>query len=446
MISSTDTVIIGAGPYGLSISAHLSKAGVPHQILGQPMQAWRQFMPPGMLLRSEGFASNLSAPWDGYRLEDYCRHRGIAYKPRGMRMPLEVFAEYGLWFQSQLVGHLRPLEVIDMCREDGHFRLALSDGSSLAARRAVLSLGLRSFAQMPAALRGMSKPHVIHSGEFGSYEWARNKSVAIVGAGQSAVGLAALFNEIGAHVHLLVRGPELDWSDAPRPSRVSMPKMLKPDVGLGRGWPSNHPRDLLTSYLVSEHPWTFHMLGLKRRQWILETGWAPSGAWWLRDRVEGKTEISLRSEIRRAELQDDQVVMEVAVGNDKTRITADHVVVATGFKVDMARHPFLSRELVDALSLTDGSPNLTRHFETSVRDLYVVGPAAALSFGPALRFVHGAKYAAPHLAGHIGKRYEAETPQRATRPQGAAPELAEGHGGAGLRGQSVLQAAENSVE
>ncbi len=88
MISTTDTAIIGAGPYGLSISAHLSDTGVPHQVLGEPMFAWRNIMPPGMLMRSEAFASDLYAPRAGYRLEDYCRRMHLPYAPIGIRLPL----------------------------------------------------------------------------------------------------------------------------------------------------------------------------------------------------------------------------------------------------------------------------------------------------------------------------------------------------------------------
>jgi cation diffusion facilitator CzcD-associated flavoprotein CzcO len=112
MISSTDTVIIGAGPYGLSLSAYLTDAGVSHEILGDPMHAWRNFMPPGMFMRSEAFASNLYAPTHAYTLEDYCRRNRIAYEPLGMRLPLETFVDYALWFQSHLVSHVRDVEVI----------------------------------------------------------------------------------------------------------------------------------------------------------------------------------------------------------------------------------------------------------------------------------------------------------------------------------------------
>ncbi|MBP0635733.1 MULTISPECIES: NAD(P)-binding domain-containing protein [unclassified Cupriavidus] len=444
MISSTDTVIVGAGPYGLSVSAYLSKAGVPNQILGEPMHAWRNFMPPGMLLRSEPFASNLYAPWKGYTLEEYCRRNRVPYRQVGMRVPLELFVDYGLWFQSRLVSHVRPVDVIDMHRKEGLYRLLLSDGSAMAARRVVVALGLKGFAQVPAALQAMPKPYVVHSGEIGSLAWAKGKRIVVVGGGQSAIGLAALFGELGARVRLLVRG-EVNWSRESRSSHGGVRRLLRGRIGLGRGWDSNSPSALLMSFLLSEHPAFFHMLDLQRRQRLLDTGWAPSGASWLRDRVEGKIDIRTQTEIRDAELRDGQVVLQVSTANKVSRISADHVVLATGFKIDLTRHSFLSQELQDSLSLVCGAPSLTRNFETNLRDLYVVGPAAALSFGPALRFVYGAKYAAPHLARHILGRFKQDADHH-VQPPAVGPEPDKENSGSRLHGQTMLQVSGNKAK
>jgi hypothetical protein len=56
-----------------------------------------------------------------------------------------------------------------------------------------------------------------------------------------------------------------------------------------------------------------------------------------------------------------------------------------------------------------GSPVLSADFETSVDGLYVVGPAAAQSFGPVMRFVYGAKHAAPRVAKHIARAHRRDS-------------------------------------
>jgi len=63
-----DTAIIGAGPFGLSIAAHLSRIlGII--MFGEPMRTWRTLMPPDMVLRSEWDNTNLSAPGGAGTLE-----------------------------------------------------------------------------------------------------------------------------------------------------------------------------------------------------------------------------------------------------------------------------------------------------------------------------------------------------------------------------------------
>ena len=61
-MNNCQLAIVGAGPYGLSIAAHLRERGVNFRIFGTPMRTWREQMPRGMLLKSDGFASNLSDP------------------------------------------------------------------------------------------------------------------------------------------------------------------------------------------------------------------------------------------------------------------------------------------------------------------------------------------------------------------------------------------------
>ncbi|MFM0555991.1 NAD(P)-binding domain-containing protein [Paraburkholderia sediminicola] len=410
-MSLTDTVIIGAGPYGSSLSAHLRAAGVAHQILGQPMDAWINYMPPGMLLRSEAFASNLHAPHRGFTLEDYYRERGMRYQPMGMELPLETFVEYALWFQSKLVDDIQAVDVIRLRYVDGHFYLALSDGRSLISRNVVIALGLKGFAQTPAVLRGLPERYASHSALYGDLAWARGKDIVIVGGGQSALGLAALLHEQGSRVHVIMREGGVIWHPRPQSSRGILAKLARPDAGLGRGW---------RSVFLSDHPQLFHMLDRGRRKRIMEKSFAASGAWWLRDRVVGKLRMSFGTEVRSAAVEGDQVILHVISEGRESSVAADHVIAATGFTTDMRQHEFLSKEIMDMISLDDGLPELTSNFETKVRGLYVIGPASAHSFGPVMRFVYGAKHAAPCVARHIAGSLK-------TRAMGGPWSSAEGH-------------------
>jgi FAD-dependent urate hydroxylase len=391
-MSLTDTAIIGAGPYGSSLAAHLKAAGVAHQVLGKPMQAWRDLMPPGMMLRSEAFASSLHAPRAGYSLEDYCRQKGLPYEPMGMALPLQTFVEYGQWFQQNLVGEIQSVDVVGLKQIDGRFQLSLSDGRSLSARKVVVALGLKGFAQMPPALQGLPERYVTHSEIYGPLEWARDKDVVIVGGGQSALGLSALLNEQGSRVHVIMRESDVVWHNRPRAGRHLLSRIKGPDAGLGRGW---------RSLFLSECPHLFHLLDNGWRKLIMEKSYGASGAWWLHDRVVDKVKISSNSAVRSAAIENDRIVLRVMNGGDEVTVSADHVIAATGFKTDMRQHTFLSKEIVDTISVNGGMPELTSHYETRVPGLYVIGPASAHSFGPVMRFVYGTKHASPTVARHI---------------------------------------------
>ncbi|WP_118180108.1 NAD(P)-binding domain-containing protein [Paraburkholderia phosphatilytica] len=391
-MSATDTVIIGAGPYGLSLAAHLGAAGVPHEIIGRPMHAWRSFMPPGMLLRSEAFASSLFAPWPGYTFRDYCELKGIAYQAVGMHLPLETFAEYGLWFQSRLVPHVREAEVTDVQRVKGGYRVTLDDGTSLDAKRVVMALGLKGYAQTPPVFQGLPEPQVVHSAIFGDLSWSTGKDVTIVGGGQSALGLAALFHEIGARVRVIARETSVTWNDRPVAQRSLLSKLRQPEAGLGPGW---------ISLIYSECPWLFHRFSEARRKRVVETSWGPSGAWWLRDRVVGKIDVLCGTVVREVNVQGECVQLQMDGPGGRSRLSTQHLIIATGFKVDIARQAFLAESIRHAVRTVSGSPVLSANFESSVDGLYVIGPAAAQSFGPVMRFVYGAKYAAPRVAKHI---------------------------------------------
>ena len=128
----------------------------------------------------------------------------------------------------------------------------------------------------------------------------------------------------------------------------------------------------------------------------------PEGAWWLRERVEGKAEISLNCDVTSAREVNGRVELQLAnAGDSRSVVACDHVIVGSGFEADVDRLSFLSAPIRQSVKRIERAPKLGHHFEASVPGLYFVGPASALSFGPLFRFVAGASYAAPLVAGHL---------------------------------------------
>ena len=105
MSSAIDVAIIGAGPYGLSLAAHLSAGKVSYRIFGSPMSSWRN-MPNRTWLKSEGFASSLFDPESSLTLARYCQEHSLPYADVGLPVPIETFVAYGLEFQRRFVGRL----------------------------------------------------------------------------------------------------------------------------------------------------------------------------------------------------------------------------------------------------------------------------------------------------------------------------------------------------
>jgi hypothetical protein len=87
--------------------------------------------------------------------------------------------------------------------------------------------------------------------------------------------------------------------------------------------------------------------------------------------------------------------------DDGTERCVDHILLATGYHVDISRSAFLAPALVRSLRLVDGYPELSAGFETSLPGLHFLGAAAGGTFGPLMRFVAGTKYAASALTRSI---------------------------------------------
>src|SRR5277367_3157038 len=133
-----NTVIIGAGPYGLSLAAHFRRENIPFRVFGRPMDSWLAHMPKGMMLKSDGFASDIYDPESAFTLRKFCAERGIEYGDTGVPVRLETFTQYGLAFRDRMVPELEDKLVVSVERVPGGFLLRLADGDTFQARRVVI--------------------------------------------------------------------------------------------------------------------------------------------------------------------------------------------------------------------------------------------------------------------------------------------------------------------
>jgi lysine/ornithine N-monooxygenase len=392
--STCEVAIIGAGPFGLSIAAHLRAAGREFRIFGSPMVTWRAHMPAGMFLKSEGCASNLSDPDGSYSLERYCAEHRWTYGDYAVPVSLETFTAYGLSFQQNLVPEVEDVQVTALTRSPDGFALQLDTGETVAARRVVVAVGATYFGYVPSALRHLPHELLSHSSDHRNLERFRGRDVTIIGGGQSALETAALLHEHGAQTRVLIRRGSVAWNATPGATRRSMPQRLRrPPAGLGAGW---------RTLFYSEAPWAFYYLPQQTRIRAVRMVLGPAGAWWLRDRVVGTVPVLLGHSVLGADARGERVRMLLdEPDRGRHELQTEHVIAATGYRVDLRALPFLSQALQSQLRRVGRSPVVSRDFEASVEGLYFVGLVAANHFGPVMRFVYGADFAARRLVKHL---------------------------------------------
>jgi thioredoxin reductase len=393
---SNPIVIIGAGPYGLSIAAHLRARNIAYRIFGHPMANWQSKMPKGMLLKSDGFASNLADPDDWYSLEEFCLERGLPYSAEDDPVPRETFIAYGHAFRQRFVPEVEERLVAAVRQSGAEFTVQLDDGEIVAADKVILGIGVSDFPYLPPSLGDMPDEFLTHCSRHEDMAAFSGRSVAVIGGGSSAIDVAALLHENGAAVQLVARGAKLKFHGPPEADNPLSARLRAPKTGIGPGW---------RSVFYTRAPLLFHHLPAERRGRIVRGFLGPAGGWYMRDRVIGQVDCLQGFAPHAAQICGGQVHLHLADETGAQReIAADHVIAATGYRVDFRTVGFLGEALRSEMNAVAGVPVLSRNFETSVRGLYVVGPGAAYSFGPMFRFVFGARFTARRLAQHFAHR------------------------------------------
>ncbi len=400
--------IVGAGPYGLSLAAHFRQRGIPFRIFGRLMDSWLAHMPKGMMLKSDGFASDIYDPEGQLTLRRFCAGQGIEYADTGVPVRIETFVAYGLAFQERMVPELEDKQVSSIERSRNGFLLRLNDGEAVEARQVVLAVGITHFEHVPDNLAHLPQEFLSHSSYHNDLGSFQGRKVVVIGGGSSALDLAGLLHKAGVEVQLVSRRKELKFHTKPNDKPRSWWQQIRhPQSGLGPG---------LRSRFFANAPRAFHYLPERLRLELVRRTLGPSGGWFSKDMVTGRVPLLLGHTVKRAEIQDGMVQLHLraAEGGERT-ITADHVIAATGYRVQMERLKFLSENIRSSLKVVDGTPVLSSTFESSIPGLHFVGIAAANSFGPVMRFAFGASFAAEHLSRALVKslsRAQADAPAR----------------------------------
>jgi cation diffusion facilitator CzcD-associated flavoprotein CzcO len=284
------------------------------------------------------------------------------------------------------------------------FAISLDKGESFSARRVILAIGHLAFRSTPPVLERFPDTLVSHSSDHRGFETFKGRDVTIVGCGQSALESAALLHESGARVRVLARTSAVDWNAHPINEVSFLERLLHPDAGLGRG---------RRSWIYSELPRMIYLLPRETRKRIVATVNGPTGSWWLKDRLIEKVPLLTSHQIEEAKVRGEKLQLKVRTRNGSVEVATDHVIAATGYKVDVDKLTFIDPSLRSDLRCFAGFPILSTQYESSVRGLHFMGLASALSFGPVMRFIYGTKHAAKAISAHVRQAETRPAPKSA---------------------------------
>src|SRR5437879_6682895 len=321
-----DVAVIGAGPYGLSATAHLRTIkGLAVHAFGQPMSFWQSNMPVCMLLRSGWAASHIADPNQSLTLDAY---RAASSNHFSSPVPLDRFVDYGLWYQRRTVPDLDQRKIACVEKDAGSFRLALVEGETVFARRVVIAAGISLFAWSPPKFAGLPRSLVSHTSEHREFGRFSGKQVLVIGSGQSALESAALLHESGVETEIVARTRQIHWLGGLVSRTIhsglgpSISKLLYAPTDVG---PAGISQVVARPDLVRKFPRSV-------QDWLRKRSIRPAGARWLVTRLENVPTHLGRS-----------VVSAVPAGervrvklDDGTQRTFDHNPPGTGYPLDVS--------------------------------------------------------------------------------------------------------------
>ena len=357
-------LIIGAGPFGLSLAAYAKQSGMDFLVVGKPMEFWKKNMPEGMFLRS---ASDWSLdPTDRFSIMNYLGSLGKT--PKDVEpLSLEFYLGYAQWFQEGIGIQTIPHYVSRLDQTKKGFLATLENGNTIEAKNVAVAIGMGYFKNCPSALTDLLPAgryeHTCDAVKLSEY---KGKRVLILGGRQSAFEWTALLNDGGAaEVHVV--------------HRHESPKFTESD------WSWVHP---LVDGMVNDPAW-FRKLPQEEKDAVSKHLWSEGRLKvepWLEKRVmKPNTSIHQKASLVSCVERSDGV-LDVKLDNGDAFVV-DDVILATGYKVELERLPFLKNgNLFDKIEVKNGFPVLDPQFQTTAKGLYFTSMPAGQDFGPFFGF------------------------------------------------------------
>lgn len=370
----TELIIIGAGPYGLSLAAHAEAEGLSYVLLGLPMHFWKEQMPQSMFIRTNPQFVSLSDPRELFTIQKFSEATNI---PLSSPLPRPVFVDYAFWFAQQTAISITCELAADVSYNGEQYKVTGESGKEWYSEHVIIATGLQHFSFIPAPLSSLPDSRISHTYGKTDFSAYKGHKTAVIGSGQSAWEAAALLHLAGSDVELIFRSNAPNYSE--EDNLISGQKLID---------------SAKQFYLYSDH----------QKQDIWKRPRKSSVAYFLKPFVEGKITMFPASQIVRTDILDNQAVLSFSNGNERSY---DQIIAATGYQINVEKLPFLSPNLLHLVEkdpFTHRFPILNERFESNVPGLFFAGPLASHSHGPAFGFVAGIRAACTSIISYLSEK------------------------------------------
>jgi lysine/ornithine N-monooxygenase len=374
----TKIFIIGTGPYGISIANALHQKNIPFAIAGKMFSLWYDHTIDTMSIRSDWHSSEIYHPQDRYNVKDFIYKNYPADEARRImshKLPIDVFRKYLKFIESDLRYPIFPYHVIKLNKTENGYISELENGETIESEAVVIATGIEAHKYLPQSLRDIKSPNLIHTWDVHQYTRWKNKKVLVIGAGQSAA-------ECIAHLY---DHNDITWITRKAPVFFSEPLNLPTPV---------------FKFTLNISPYFYYLPDWARKKF--------SKIFVISTITPDLKEKTMSDKVKKINTDADDIGIEMRGDKfftSKEYQEFDGIVASTGYKVNIKNLSFINKALLNKINSKDDFPLLDFDFQTSVKNLFIVGALSEPHYGPAQKFIMGTKHAAIRIAKYAEKKF-----------------------------------------
>lgn len=372
-MKKTDVVIIGTGPYGISIANELYHRNVDFMIIGKTFELWQEHTLDTMAIRSDWHTSEIYDPDHKYDFKEFLKKHYEDYdRILRDRIPVDIFRSYLDYVEENLPYDVIEGYVTKLSRKNNGFHVEVGH-ELITAKKVIVATGIGAHIHIPESIQALGDDHYIHTWHTNTCKDWKGQDILVIGNGQSA----------GETIVQLKEDNRLTWVRRKAPIFYSEPLNLPVPV---------------FNFILKVSPYFYYLprkiKEIFGKKYVIATITPDLEEGLMGEDVDRhfNDAMELNLEIR-----------EGKVYSQKLDKTFDQVIAATGYRYDVEHLTFIDERLRKKVRTIKGIPALNFDFLSSVPHLYFVGGISEPTYGPAQRFIMGSSHAAIRMGKVISR-------------------------------------------